>query len=73
VIFLKNKIIFQNPLNILDKVLYNIYRKGGERMEGIEKALQEIAKAVKGNEAVTSIKITITVKAKPSKATTEKK
>jgi len=42
-------------------------------MEGIEKALQEIAKAVKGNEAVTSIKITITVKAKPSKATTEKK
>ena len=42
-------------------------------MKDIEKALQEIAKAVKGNEAVTSIKITKTIKAKPSKATTKKK
>ena len=38
----------------------------------ITKALQDIAKAVESNEAVTSIKITITVKKqKPSKATQE--
>lgn len=39
-------------------------------MEDITKALQEIAKAVENNEAVTSIKVTITVKKQsPSKAT----
>ncbi|MGN0989490.1 MAG: hypothetical protein ACI4N6_04180 [Eubacteriales bacterium] len=45
-----------------------------ESAKDIVKALQDIAKAVENNEAVESIKVTITVKKqKPSKATKESK
>lgn len=40
-------------------------------MDKIEKALQDLAEAVKSNETVESVKVTITLKKpKPSKATT---
>lgn len=43
-------------------------------MGEIEKALQEVAKAVESNDAVESIKITLTIKKpKSSKATKESK
>ncbi len=43
-------------------------------MENIEKALQDLAKAVETNPTVKSVKVTITLqKPKPSKATTETK
>ena len=45
-----------------------------ESAKDIVKALQDITKAVENNEAVESIKVTITVKKqKPSKATKESK
>ena len=45
-----------------------------ESTKDIVKALQDIAKAVENNEAVESIKVTITVKKqKPSKGTKESK
>ena len=45
-----------------------------ESTKDIVKALQDTAKAVENNEAVESIKVTITVKKqKPSKATKESK
>lgn len=48
--------------------------RGGENVEGIEKALQDIAKAVSGNANVERIKITITLKKQvPSKAKTKPK
>lgn len=48
--------------------------KQNESMQSIEKALQEVANVVKSNEAVESIKVTLTFKkAKPSKATKESK
>lgn len=37
-------------------------------MENITKALQELAKAIENQNAVESVKITITLKAKPCKA-----
>jgi len=38
-------------------------------MESIEKALQELAKAIENNDSVARVKVTITlVKPKPSKA-----
>lgn len=40
-------------------------------MENIQKALQDLAEAVKSNDAVERVKVTITLKKpKPSKATT---
>ncbi len=40
-------------------------------MDKIEKALQDLAEAVKSNETVESVKVTITLKKpKPNKATT---
>ena len=48
--------------------------RGGENVEGIEKALQDIAKAVSGNKSVEHVKITITLKKQvPSKAKTKPK
>jgi hypothetical protein len=42
-------------------------------MDKIEKALQDLAEAVKSNETVESVKVTITLKKpKPSKATDDK-
>ena len=59
-------------LDILRLVCYNIFIKRGKEgtpMESIEKALQELAKAVESNDEVERIKVTITlVKPKPGKA-----
>lgn len=42
-------------------------------MDNITKALQDLAVAVKSNETVESVKVTITIKKpKPNKATTDK-
>ena len=42
--------------------------------QGIEKALQDLAKALKDNDTVARVKVTITlVKTKPSKAKPESK
>lgn len=38
-------------------------------MTELKKALQDIAEAIESNEAVESVKVTITIKQKPSKAT----
>lgn len=42
-------------------------------MDKITKALQDIAEAIENQNAVESVKITITLKAKPSKATKDDK
>lgn len=42
--------------------------------QGIEKALQDLAKALEGNDSVAKVKVTITLeKPKPSKAKPESK
>ena len=59
-------------VDILIIVCYTISIKRGKEgtpMESIEKALQELAKAVESNDEVERIKVTITlVKPKPGKA-----
>ena len=55
---------------------YNISTKlrngefqGGEKMQNIAKALQDLAKAVESNKTVERVKVTVTLKKpKPSKA-----
>ena len=48
--------------DFFSKTILGKCRENGIIMEEIKKALQEIAKAVENNEAVTSIKVTITFK-----------
>ncbi len=58
-------------IGILMSVWYNnhILKERRNAMDSIEKALQELAKAVERNDTVERVKVTITlVKPKPSKA-----
>lgn len=67
---------FKNSLTYCNKydIIYTEKRKGGYRMDNIEKALQNLAEALKSNDSVARVKITITlVKPKPDKAKPESK
>lgn len=63
-------------VDILIVVCYNSIIKGRKevaKMDNIEKALQELAKAVESNDTVERVKVTITlVKPKPNKAKPDK-
>ena len=49
-------------------------QKGAATMDNIEKALRDLAEALKSNDTVERVKVTITlVKPKPSKAKPESK
>ena len=67
----------KKPLDILPKVWYNIDVEREEVMKmsnAIEKALQDIAKAIENNDAVTKVIVKIELKKQPqsSKATERK-
>lgn len=68
---------FLKAIDILILVCYNNIikeRKEVEKMDNIEKALQELAKAVESNDTVERVKVTITlVKPKPNKAKPDNK
>lgn len=67
---------FLKAVDILIVVCYNSIIKGRKevaKMDNIEKALQELAKAVESNDTVERVKVTITlVKPKPNKAKPDK-
>ncbi len=50
-------------------IIISEQRKGGDKLGDIEKALKELAEAVKNSETVTKVTVTITLtKPKPDKA-----